>query len=101
MKLIGFSMVMRRASIWQSCYSSPYYNYLSTIFSIYSQIEYEMAEISEVKIFIRDFLVGGISASISVTAMAPLERIKLILQTQHVSIQITEDKRYKGLDCLT
>lgn len=57
-----------------------------------------MVETSETKIFIRDFLAGGISASISVTAMAPLERIKLILQTQHISIQITEDKRYKGLD---
>lgn len=58
-----------------------------------------MAAVSETKIFFRDFFAGGISASISVTAMAPLERIKLILQTQHISTQISEDKRYKGLAC--
>lgn len=57
-----------------------------------------MAEVSETKIFIRDFLAGGISASISVTAIAPLERVKLILQIQQISTQIAEDKRYKGMD---
>lgn len=57
-----------------------------------------MAEVSETKIFFRDFFAGGISASISVTVIAPLERIKLILQTQHISTQIAEDKRYKGMD---
>lgn len=46
--------------------------------------------------FIKDFLAGGISAAVSKTAMAPMERVKLILQVQHVSKQIAEDKRYKG-----
>lgn len=55
-----------------------------------------MTDVSETKIFIRDFFAGGISAAISVTAAAPLERIKLILQTQHISTQIAEDKKYKG-----
>lgn len=56
-----------------------------------------MAKVSEMKNFFRDFFAGGISASISVTANAPLERIKLILQTQQISTQIAEDKRYKGM----
>ncbi|UYV70029.1 slc25a4 [Cordylochernes scorpioides] len=49
----------------------------------------------------QDFLVGGVSAAISKTAVAPIERVKLLLQVQHVSKQISEDKRYKGIiDCL-
>lgn len=46
--------------------------------------------------FIKDFLAGGISAAVSKTAVAPIERVKLILQVQHISKQIAEDKRYKG-----
>lgn len=56
-----------------------------------------MTEFSDTKKFLKDFLAGGISASISVTLNAPLERIKLLLQTQHISTQIAEDKRYKGM----
>lgn len=53
--------------------------------------------------FLKDFAAGGISAAVSKTAMAPMERVKLILQVQHVSKQISEDKRYKGtyLDLIT
>lgn len=29
--------------------------------------------------FIRDFLIGGVSAAISKTAVAPIERVKLLL----------------------
>jgi hypothetical protein len=53
-------------------------------------------EKSETSAFVKDFLAGGISAAVSKTAVAPIERVKLILQVQHVSKQITEDKRYKG-----
>ena len=50
--------------------------------------------------FVKDFLAGGISAAISKTAVAPIERVKLLLQVQHISKQIAEDKRYKGMvDC--
>lgn len=48
--------------------------------------------------FLKDFLAGGISAAISKTAVAPIERVKLLLQVQHISKQIAEDKRYKGRD---
>jgi solute carrier family 25 (adenine nucleotide translocator) protein 4/5/6/31 len=51
--------------------------------------------------FAKDFLAGGIAAAISKTAVAPIERVKLLLQVQHVSKQIAADKQYKGIiDCL-
>ncbi|GIY44081.1 hypothetical protein CDAR_261071 [Caerostris darwini] len=50
--------------------------------------------------FAKDFLAGGIAAAISKTAVAPIERVKLLLQVQHVSKQIAVDKQYKGIvDC--
>jgi solute carrier family 25 (adenine nucleotide translocator) protein 4/5/6/31 len=50
--------------------------------------------------FMKDFVAGGISAAISKTAVAPIERVKLLLQVQHASKQITVDKQYKGMvDC--
>ena len=47
--------------------------------------------------FMVDFIAGGVSAAVSKTAVAPIERVKLLLQVQHVSKQISEDKRYKGI----
>lgn len=50
--------------------------------------------------FMKDFIAGGVAAAISKTAVAPIERVKLLLQVQHVSKQITADKHYKGMvDC--
>jgi len=50
--------------------------------------------------FMKDFIAGGISAAISKTAVAPIERVKLLLQVQHVSKQIAADQQYKGMiDC--
>lgn len=46
--------------------------------------------------FMKDFLAGGISAAVSKTCVAPIERVKLLLQVQHISKQIPEDQRYKG-----
>lgn len=46
--------------------------------------------------FAKDFAAGGISAAISKTAVAPIERVKLLLQVQHASKQIAADKHYKG-----
>jgi solute carrier family 25 (mitochondrial adenine nucleotide translocator), member 4/5/6/31 len=52
--------------------------------------------------FMTDFLAGGISAAVSKTAVAPIERVKLLLQVQHVSKQLTKDQHYKGMiDCFT
>mmetsp|Transcript_128833 Transcript_128833/g.222630 ORF Transcript_128833/g.222630 Transcript_128833/m.222630 type:complete len:81 (-) Transcript_128833:169-411(-) len=47
--------------------------------------------------FITNLLLGGTSGIIAKTTCAPLERVKIILQTQHVSSQITEAQKYKGI----
>jgi len=50
--------------------------------------------------FVKDFLAGGIAAAVSKTAVAPIERVKLLLQVQAASKQMTADQRYKGMiDC--
>jgi len=59
-----------------------------------------MGEGKPKKNFAQDFLVGGISAAISKTCVAPIERVKLLLQNQDASAQIKADQRYKGItDC--
>ena len=47
--------------------------------------------------FMKDFMAGGISAAISKTAVAPIERVKLLLQVQAASKQIAAEKQYKGM----
>jgi len=47
--------------------------------------------------FMFDFMLGGVSAAISKTAVAPIERVKLLLQTQDASSQIKGDMKYKGM----
>lgn len=50
--------------------------------------------------FAKDFAAGGISAAVSKTVVAPIERVKLLLQVQHISKQIAKDQQYKGMiDC--
>lgn len=51
---------------------------------------------SDIQAFLIDFVAGGVSAAISKTAVAPIERVKLLLQVQAVSKQIPEKDRYKG-----
>uniref|UniRef100_A0A2K5MMI8 ADP/ATP translocase n=3 Tax=Cercopithecidae TaxID=9527 RepID=A0A2K5MMI8_CERAT len=51
--------------------------------------------------FLKDFLAGGVAAAVSKTAVAPIERVKLLLQVQHASKQISAEKQYKGIiDCV-
>lgn len=51
--------------------------------------------------FAKDLLAGGVAAAVSKTAVAPIERVKLLLQVQASSKQISPEARYKGmLDCL-
>jgi len=47
--------------------------------------------------FLKDFAAGGISAIVSKTAVAPIERVKLLLQVQDSAKNISEDKKYKGI----
>jgi len=44
-----------------------------------------------------DFALGGISAAVSKTAVAPIERVKLLLQTQAANKKLEGDKAYKGI----
>lgn len=51
--------------------------------------------------FVSDFMIGGVSAAVSKTAVAPIERVKLLLQVQDASKSMKGDK-YKGIgDCFT
>ncbi|KAK6531296.1 hypothetical protein TWF281_008111 [Arthrobotrys megalospora] len=51
--------------------------------------------------FMVDFLMGGVSAAVSKTAAAPIERIKLLVQNQDEMIKSGRlDRRYTGIiDC--
>jgi len=52
----------------------------------------------------KDWLAGGISAGVSKTAVAPIERVKLLIQTQDANPKIMsgEIARYTGImDCFT
>jgi len=54
------------------------------------------------KDFVLDFVAGGISAAVSKTVVAPLERVKIILQIQDSHKHIPKDKQYKGIiDCFS
>jgi solute carrier family 25 (adenine nucleotide translocator) protein 4/5/6/31 len=54
------------------------------------------------KSFIADFLAGGISAAVSKTLVAPIERVKLLLQVQDANKNIPVDQRYNGIgDCFS
>ncbi|XP_065346010.1 ADP/ATP translocase 1-like [Cloeon dipterum] len=60
-----------------------------------------MAMVS-VLLFLKDFLLGGLAGTVSKTAAAPIERVKLLLQLQDGSVQMrNSDKRYDGIvDCV-
>jgi len=54
------------------------------------------------KDFMLDFIAGGVSAAVSKTVVAPLERVKLLLQIQDAHKSIKEADRYKGFsDCFS
>lgn len=49
-----------------------------------------------------DFLAGGISAAVSKTVVAPLERVKILLQVQDAQKYIPKEQQYKGIvDCFS
>ncbi|KAI6197141.1 ADP/ATP translocase [Aphelenchoides besseyi] len=51
----------------------------------------------DAKKFALDLASGGTAAAVSKTAVAPIERVKLLLQVQDASTTITADKKYKGI----
>jgi len=47
-----------------------------------------------------DFMIGGVSAAVSKTLVAPIERVKLLLQVQDASSSIKPEDRFNGIgDC--
>lgn len=54
------------------------------------------------KNFVTDFLIGGVSAAVSKTVVAPIERVKLLLQVQDANKNIPAEMRYNGIgDCFS
>jgi solute carrier family 25 (adenine nucleotide translocator) protein 4/5/6/31 len=52
------------------------------------------------KSFAMNFLAGGVSAAVSKTIVAPIERVKLLLQVQYANPNIPVEQQYKGIgDC--
>jgi len=52
------------------------------------------------KSFLVDFMIGGVSAAVSKTVVAPIERVKLLLQVQDANKNIAPENRYNGIgDC--
>ncbi|KAG7102663.1 ADP like protein [Verticillium longisporum] len=48
--------------------------------------------------FLADFLMGGVSAAVSKTAAAPIERVKLLIQNQDEMLkQGRLDRKYDGI----
>ncbi|ODN78011.1 ADP,ATP carrier protein 2, mitochondrial [Cryptococcus amylolentus CBS 6039] len=67
-------------------------------------LQFKMADIKkpkDTKAFLTDFMMGGVSAAVSKTAAAPIERIKLLVQNQDEMIkQGRLASPYKGIgDC--
>ncbi|XP_074132698.1 ADP/ATP translocase 4 [Sminthopsis crassicaudata] len=60
----------------------------------------EKQQLLDLASFGKDLLAGGIAAAVSKTAVAPIERVKLLLQVQASSKQISPEAQYKGIvDC--
>merc|ERR1712086_204677 len=48
--------------------------------------------------FVVDFLMGGVSAAVSKTAAAPIERVKLLIQNQDEMLKTGRlDRKYNGI----
>lgn len=53
-----------------------------------------------VQLFVQDMTAGGVSGIVAKTCSAPIERVKLLLQTQHVNRDL--QRKYMGItDCIS
>ena len=61
-----------------------------------------MPEKAKKKSFAANFLAGGVSAAVSKTVVAPIERVKLLLQVQYANPNIPKEMQYNGIgDCFS
>merc|ERR1711935_738424 len=69
------------------------------IIIIIEQIDKKMSNTAppKKKNFVFDFLIGGTSAAVLKTIVAPIERVKLLLQVQDANPNIAVDQRYTGI----
>merc|ERR1712032_1100775 len=68
---------------------------------IIKKIKIKMPE-KKKKSFAMNFLAGGISAAVSKTIVAPIERVKLLLQVQYANPNIPKEQQYAGIgDCFS
>jgi solute carrier family 25 (adenine nucleotide translocator) protein 4/5/6/31 len=52
--------------------------------------------------FFQDFMIGGVSAAVSKTVVAPIERVKMLLQVQDANKYMAAEDKYKGIgDCFS
>ncbi len=56
-----------------------------------------MSSSDRVNKFLSDLAAGGIAGGISKTIVAPIERVKILLQVQKSNKQILPEHRYKGI----
>ena len=96
---IVHARMVARSGILQ-CPTQILYDTKSSVGSI-AQPSNMVAHAVQEKSFIMDFMLGGLSAAVSKTAAAPIERIKLLIQNQDEMIkQGRLSEPYKGVaDC--
>jgi len=47
-------------------------------------------------------MIGGVSAAVSKTVVAPIERVKMLLQVQDANKYMAAEDKYKGIgDCFS
>lgn len=48
-----------------------------------------------------DFLISGLAAAITKCAIAPIDRVKILLQVDGSILKLTQEQRFKGItDCV-
>jgi len=74
---------------------------LFSIFEVISHTNKMAAKKNDMTSFMIDFMMGGVSAAVSKTAAAPIERVKLLIQNQDEMIKSGRlTQRYTGItDC--
>ncbi|CAD6199705.1 unnamed protein product [Caenorhabditis auriculariae] len=93
-------MTIPRLELYKSRIPSAQYPFHRRFCEIARSHEMESSKAnrrSRAEKFVVDLTIGGISASISKTVVAPMERVKLLLQVQYSHKDIPADKRYKGI----